>query len=156
MQSKDVEEVADAVLVASRVLVAVAARSLSYAPVEITLPQFRVLVVLASRGPQNASALAAELDTLPSSVTRLCDRLAAKDLLGRSVASSSRREVEIDITDAGRDVVDRVTAARRREIRRIVAAIPVRRRASLVAALQDLAAAAGEQPRSNWSLGWGG
>ena len=43
------EEVVDAVLTASRVLVAVAARSLAEAAEEVTLTQYRSLVVLASR-----------------------------------------------------------------------------------------------------------
>ena len=42
----------DAVLSASRVLVAIAARSLADAGEEVTLTQYRSLVVLASRGPQ--------------------------------------------------------------------------------------------------------
>ena len=42
----------DAVLGASRVLVAVAARSLADAGEDVTLTQYRSLIVLASRGPQ--------------------------------------------------------------------------------------------------------
>ena len=47
---RDVTEIVDAVLRASRVLVAVAARSLVGVDREVTVPQFRALVVLASRG----------------------------------------------------------------------------------------------------------
>lgn len=147
--------VVDAVLLASRVLVAVAARSLATAPTDITLPQYRALVVLASRGPQRASALAEELDIQPSSVTRLCDRLESKGLIVRAVAPTSRREVEIELSATGRRVVDRVTLVRRREIGRIVAAVPVERRQLLVTALAEFAAAAGEVPHQDWSLGWG-
>jgi hypothetical protein len=46
------DAVVDAVLSASRVLVAVAARSLAEMPGEVTLTQYRSLVVLASRGPR--------------------------------------------------------------------------------------------------------
>jgi len=42
----------DTVLAASRALVAVAARSLAAAGDEVTLPQYRALVVLAARGPR--------------------------------------------------------------------------------------------------------
>ena len=45
----------DAVLTASRVLVAIAARSLADAGEEVTLTQYRSLVVLASRGPQGVA-----------------------------------------------------------------------------------------------------
>ena len=54
----DEDAVIDAVLTASRVLVAIAARSLADAGEEVTLTQYRALVVLASRGPQSIAALA--------------------------------------------------------------------------------------------------
>ena len=59
------EPVVDAVLTASRVLVAVAARSLAEVADEVTLTQYRSLVVLASRGPQSGAALAEELAVTP-------------------------------------------------------------------------------------------
>ena len=46
------DELVDTVLAASRALVAVAARSLAAAGDDVTLPQYRALVVLAARGPQ--------------------------------------------------------------------------------------------------------
>jgi hypothetical protein len=42
------------------VLVAVAARTLAALNVEVTLPQYRVLVALASRGPQRTVDLAGD------------------------------------------------------------------------------------------------
>jgi len=56
--SESPDSVVDAVLSASRVLVAVAARSLADIAEEVTLTQYRTLVVLASRGPQNLVGLA--------------------------------------------------------------------------------------------------
>jgi len=57
----------NAVLTASRSLIAVATRSLGGAAEETTIAQYRTLVVLASRGPQRIVDLAAALDvaTLP-------------------------------------------------------------------------------------------
>ena len=65
----------DAVLRASRALVAVAARSIAQAGDSVTLPQYRALVALAARGPQRVTDLAEELGVHPSSATRMCDRL---------------------------------------------------------------------------------
>jgi DNA-binding MarR family transcriptional regulator len=145
----------EAVLHASRALVSIAARSLSAAPSDVTLPQYRALVVLASRGPQRTADLATELGVAPSSITRLCDRLVRKRLVSRQHSPDDRREVTIAITSRGRHLVDTVTKARRREIKRVVKAIPTRRRAALVASLNDFADAAGEVPEQSWSLGWG-
>lgn len=144
----------DAVLLASRALVGIAARSLAGVEDEVTLPQFRVLVVIASRGDQHPGDLAVALDVHPSSATRLCDRLEARGLINRGHAPGNRREVLIGLTPKGRSLVDRVTQARRREISRIVGRIPRRDQVALVKALGAFTLAAGEVPEPSWSLGW--
>ena len=115
MQVSDAE-VVDAVLRASRVLVSVAVRSLAAVDQDVTLPQYRALVVLASRGPQRPSELAEALAVHPSTITRLCDRLAAKRLVHRAESAASRREVVIELAPRGRRLVDTVTERRRVEI----------------------------------------
>jgi DNA-binding MarR family transcriptional regulator len=155
VQKSNVDAVTDAVLSASRVLVAVAARSLADLSEDVTLAQYRVLVVLASRGPQIVGALAEQLEVLPSTATRLCDRLVRKGLVTREHSVSSRREVEVSLTDQGRLLVEGVTQRRRRAIAEIVRAIPPANRAALVTALGQFAEAAGEVPEQAWSLGWG-
>jgi DNA-binding MarR family transcriptional regulator len=145
--------VTDAVLLASRALVGVAARSLAEVEDQVTLPQFRALVVLATRD-RNLGELADALDVHPSSATRLCARLEGKGLITRQPASGSRRELLVRLTSAGRTVVDTVTRQRRREIARIVARIPARDRRILVHALGVFADAAGETPEPSWSFGW--
>lgn len=110
--------------------------------------------MLTSREPQGAGALADELGVAPSSVTRLGDRLVAKSMVERSLSAESRREVEIAVTEQGAALVGAVTRARRREIAKIVRAIPVSRRSALVGALQEFGAAAGQLPEQAWSPGW--
>lgn len=78
------DEVVDAVIGASRALLAVAARSLAGVAEDVTLPQYRTLVVLVSRGPQRVADLADALGVLPSTATRMLDRLVAKDLVRRA------------------------------------------------------------------------
>ncbi|CAM5308255.1 hypothetical protein SBADM41S_12362 [Streptomyces badius] len=51
----DVDAVTEAVLTASRLLVAVSARSLAEVEERVTLPQFRMLVVLSSGVTPNSS-----------------------------------------------------------------------------------------------------
>jgi DNA-binding MarR family transcriptional regulator len=142
--------VVDAVLRASRVLVAVAARSLAGSDQDVTLPQYRALVVLASRGPQRPSLLAEALAVHPSTVTRLCDRLVAKRLVQRRESATNRREVSVTLTAKGRRLVDAVTARRRVEIATIVDRIPAAKRATMVRALHALGDAAGEPDDASW------
>ena len=84
----------------------------------------------------------------------LCDRLVRKHLVARRRSETSRREIEVRISDAGRELVDSVTRRRRGEIRRILDAVPDNQQAELVGALHAFASAAGEVPEQAWSLGW--
>ncbi|MCB1000291.1 MAG: winged helix-turn-helix transcriptional regulator [Acidimicrobiales bacterium] len=147
-------EMTDAVLTASRALVAVAARSLAKVDDSVTLPQFRALVVLSHHdGECSVGQLADALDVHSSTTTRLCDRLVARRLVRRSVRPTNRRETVIVLTDRGRAVVDEVTAARRSEIEQIVERIPEGARDQVVTALQAFSDAAGE-PQATSPLGW--
>jgi len=151
----DSDAIVDAVLTASRVLVAVAARSLGDIAEEVTLTQYRTLVVLASRGPKSLVELAEAVAVSPPTATRMCDRLIKKGLVVRGNDSGDRRLVRLTLAERGRDLVDEVTQRRRREIVELVAAVPEDQRVAMVDSLQRLAAAAGEVPEQDWSAGWG-
>jgi DNA-binding MarR family transcriptional regulator len=148
------KDLTDAVLTASRVLVAVAAQSLSDHEAEVSLQQYRALVVLASRGAQRPVDLAEALGVDPSTATRLCDRLAAKRLISRRRQADDRREVRLDLSDRGRHLVESVTERRREEIRRILSAVPRREHGELVQAFRTFARAAGEVPAEEWPRSW--
>ena len=153
----DSEDVVEAVLVASRVLVAVSVRSLSALDDAVTPTQFRTLVVLDGRGQINLNRLAEMLDVNASTAMRTIDRLLAAGLVTRAENPGNRREVLLDLTDDGRRLVARVTSRRRREIGRIVTAIPQDERAALVRALRTFAEASGEpepRPETTAALGW--
>jgi DNA-binding MarR family transcriptional regulator len=150
----DLHGVVEAVLIASRALVGVAARSLGDTGETITLPQFRALILL-SMGNLTAGALAAALKVHPSTSTRLAARLVRKGLISRRPAVASAREVDLALTDEGRAVVREVLDRRRQEIATIVAQIPASKRSELIEVLQLFAEAAGEAPEQAWSLGWG-
>jgi DNA-binding MarR family transcriptional regulator len=152
----EIDETADAVLTASRALMGIAVRSVDAVEDSVTLVQYRVLVLLSSRGEQNVSELAEALGVHPSTATRMCDRLVAKNLLERATSSESRREIVLSISPAGRAIVRTVAARRRREIMRIVERMPRAERRQVRAAFAALASAAGEIafPDDGWKLGW--
>ena len=144
------QAVVDAVLTASRTLVAVATRSLGTAAEDTTLAQYRALVVLASRGPQRMGDLAEALGVTPSTAGRMCDRLVRKELVRRHRARADRRAVLVAITGAGRQVVDAATARRRDLLAEILDRLPAAQQAAVAAAFGAFAAAAGEIPDSQW------
>ncbi len=147
-------ELVDAVMTASRVLVAVAARSLAAAG-EVTLPQYRALVVLATRGPQRGIDLAEALGVNPSSATRLLDRLARGGLIRRTRLRADRRAVRVALSPAGRDLVAEVTQRRRHEVERLLQALPAEQHQLVVTALHAIAEAAGEAPEHDLAVGLG-
>jgi len=144
------ETAVDAVLTASRTLIAVATQSLGAAAEETTIAQYRALVVLSSRGPQRMVDLAAALGVTPSTAGRMCDRLLRKGLIRRHRARADRREVQVSVTAAGRAVVDQATQRRRALIAGILIRLPARQQSEVATALTAFAEAAGEVPDREW------
>ena len=134
--------VVDAVLAASRVFVAVASSALAGTTPQVTLTQFRALVLLDQPGPLNLVQLADELGVVPSTASRMCDRLVAKKLVCRSVDRADRRQVTLRLQPAGRELVGESTRRRKREIARLLRSIDPVDQDQLAASLNLLVAAA--------------
>jgi DNA-binding MarR family transcriptional regulator len=132
------------VLRASRALVGIAAASMSGIDTLVTVPQFRVLVILFSRGPSNLATVAEELEVNPSNASRICDRLIRAGLLRRSESSVDRRQVTLTLTPTGRQLVEKVTRRRRSAIERVLRDMPEAERDALATTLAAFAEVAGE------------
>jgi DNA-binding MarR family transcriptional regulator len=144
----------DAVLDASRALVGIAARSFAALPESVTIPQFRALVVLANVGPTPIGDLAAELGLHASTGTRLVDRLVARRLVRRVVASDDRRQSLVALTAAGQALVAAVTRRRVRDLTRVLSRLDARERRAVADAMATFAAAAGSMGDASRDLGW--
>ncbi|KMO80178.1 transcriptional repressor MprA [Mycolicibacterium chubuense] len=129
---------------ASRALVGVAAESLGEVGDVVTVPQFRVLVLLHTRGPLNLTSVAAELGVNPSNASRTCDRLIKAQLLDRRESAVDRRHVTLTIRPAGRRLVEKVTEHRRAAIERVLRSMKAGERQMVATALELFAVAAGE------------
>src|ERR1700758_1381541 len=80
---ESLDEITDALLTASRLLVAISARSIALVDDTITIPQFRTLVILSNEGPINLASLAGLLEVQPSTTGRMVDRLVGAGLVDR-------------------------------------------------------------------------
>ncbi|MFE9122766.1 MarR family transcriptional regulator [Streptomyces sp. NPDC007172] len=89
------------------------------APVSIS--QLRVLYILADNDGINLRALGERLGSTPSSVSRMCDRLHALDFIARKPSSSSRREVELRLSDKGTRYLSELRARREESLADVVA-----------------------------------
>jgi len=140
---------ADATLAASRALLGVVARSVVAALDVLTLPQFRVLVVLSSSGPTRMGALAERMGVIPSTFSRFVDRMVAGGWVERTSSPDSRREVLLELSTRGRRIVDEVTERRRAGISIVLSAMTVEQQGAVQHALQAFADAAGEPPAAD-------
>lgn len=93
--------IADPVLEYAQALVMLWDRAEDWAVPRVPPSQVRVLAVLQQAGPMNLSALAGQLGAIPSSASRLCDRLEASGLLTREASADSRREVTLSVSTEG-------------------------------------------------------
>ena len=112
--SSDPDAVADAILMASRVLVQVSVRALDALAPDVNLTGFRVLTLLDQQGPLRLIDVAAALDVTSTTATRLADRLVEHGLVERVRQSDDRREVHLAIAASGQSLVRGVSSRRGR------------------------------------------
>lgn len=144
-------DIVDAVLAANRVFVAVAASALADLEPEVTLPQFRALVLIDMHTSMTVAHLADALGVVPSTATRMCDRLITKNLLDRSTDADNRRQVVLSLRSEGRALIEQSTRKRTREINALLTCIPSEQQSRLAYSLSLLVDAAHSSDRTRES-----
>jgi DNA-binding MarR family transcriptional regulator len=81
------------------------ARVLERACADVTLPQWRLLALVA-RGEERASALASRLALARPTVSATIDTLVERGLLERTAVDGDRRAVRLSLTELGRDAME--------------------------------------------------
>ncbi|MEO6882245.1 MAG: MarR family transcriptional regulator [Mycobacteriaceae bacterium] len=146
----------DAVMHAARVLVAVVASSLSAVESVVTVTQLRILMLVATRESMNLSAVAEALRVHASNASRACDRLVRDKLLERRDSTTDRRNLVLELSPQGRELVESVVESRRAAMRAILTNMSVEDRARLAPVLNGFAVAAGEHPDHDFATPiWG-
>ncbi|GLW32642.1 MarR family transcriptional regulator [Actinoplanes regularis] len=108
--------------------------------------QLRVLTIVAENRHTNMSRLAEALSVVPSSASRLCDRLEATGLLRRVADPRDRREVRLLLTPAAGRLLSELRERRRAALTDVLERMPVSARQDLVRALRAFEAAATDVP----------
>jgi len=134
----------DVLQAATRVLAGVALRSLDVLGAAVTLPQFRLLAILADLGPVPSGQAARALGLDPSTVTRLADRMVAAGHAARGTDPRHRGVVTLTLTASGRELVAAAGTWRRHELARIMARLAPADQEAVTAALGLLVSAAGD------------
>jgi DNA-binding MarR family transcriptional regulator len=144
------DDLADAFITVSRALVGMAVRSVNAAPVDVTLAQHRLLVLLATGGDQTVKGLAEQLEVNSSNASRLCDRLQKLDLIARDRSASDGRAVRVSLTDSGRALLESVRSHRRRDVQRVLDQMSRLDTGRAIAALTAFGEAAHEIAEADW------
>jgi DNA-binding MarR family transcriptional regulator len=148
------DEVVGALLALSRVFVGLTARGLADLDEDVTLPQFRTLIVLSSRGPQRIVDLAEELAVTSSTATRMCNRLVRKGLVARQVRADDRRAASVTLTPVGRDLVGEIMRRRRVRIEALVGELAITRPLAFASVVNAQVEASGELSDAEWRRRW--
>lgn len=128
----------------TRALVGVTLQSLQVLDGEVSVPQFRLLLVLSGLGRVPSSRLAGELGMTASSVTRLADRLEGAGLIARGTDPRSRSIVTLEVTAAGVDLVARVVERRHRLLAAVLERMNPGERAAAARVARRLSELAGD------------
>ncbi|GAB3801055.1 MarR family winged helix-turn-helix transcriptional regulator [Humibacter antri] len=139
--------------VATRDLIDVAVRSVEVVAPGVSLPQFRLMLVLDDLGITPSTKLARELAVSPSSVTRMADRLVASGHVTRERDPEKRSIVALALSPLGIETVHEVLSWRHVELARILHAVDPADRAVTARALSAFHRAAAGRPEHS-HLGW--
>ncbi|MFD0902064.1 MarR family winged helix-turn-helix transcriptional regulator [Actinomadura sediminis] len=99
--------------------------------------QLRAVEAIARFGRLNLGGLAEELGAIPSSTSRLCDRLEAAGLVVREAAPTDRREIIVRLTDQGERLHGELTRRRREAVREVLEQMSPPSRGRLIDALTE-------------------
>lgn len=137
------EELLEAMTSVSRHIFRIMTRCLTdlTEPEEVSATQYRALGVLTLRGPRNASELADDLGVGRPGATKLVDRLVKRGLIRRRRHPTDRRQVILEASERGREIVRAVQQCRRRRLARVLSALEPEAREALARDLPSLTAA---------------
>ncbi|MDI4631478.1 MarR family transcriptional regulator [Pelomonas sp. V22] len=109
-------------------------------PLGLTHAQWAPLLHLRLQGPGPVATLASELNIDPGALTRLLDRLEAKELVRRERSSEDRRVVIVSLTELGQQATAEVPAVLSDIFNQLLSGFTREEWRSLVSMLQRLAA----------------
>jgi Transcriptional regulators len=105
----------------------------------VSTTHLHVLMMLDVEGALSMSHLAEALDVSLPSATGLVDRMVERGLVQRLRDDSDRRIVHVELTDAGRGIVDELEVVRGQHLGRLVEAMTPAEQATCLEALRIVA-----------------
>ncbi|MCK1993875.1 MarR family winged helix-turn-helix transcriptional regulator [Peribacillus muralis] len=85
-------------------------------PYGLTSPQFFILLILKKEGSIKSTKLADFLTVKPSAITVFVDKLVEMDYVKRQPSESDRRVINLELKEAGKEILGKVLAEHNRSI----------------------------------------
>jgi DNA-binding MarR family transcriptional regulator len=117
---------------------------------DLTMAQFRALLVLAHEAPLAIGALGEKLGVGLPAASRIVDRMVTDGLVERSDDPADRRRALVRLAPQGQEAIDRIQQGRQsfqERVRRLLLKLPDEDLLDLKRVYQSLAAIAREEPR---------
>lgn len=105
---------------------------------KITGPQLGCLAAIKESGPLTATKLAQTIYLSPSTIVGIVDRLEEKGLVVRQRGSKDRRQVQICLTEAGEQLLDRAPSALQDTLAEALKSLPELEQVSITLALEKI------------------
>lgn len=112
-----------------------------WAAADLTMPQLKVLLLLANSGSAPVSWLAARMSVSPPNITGILDRLEERHWVRRTSDPRDRRIVRIVLSDEGQRLLHDLFNAGSTQVRDALADLPAEKIEALSASLPALVAA---------------
>lgn len=109
--------------------------------------EFRILEALLHKGAMPVNTIGAKVFLTPGSISVAVDRLLKRGLVTRTNSTEDRRVRTVDLTPAGRRLIDRVFAAHARQVDRLAEVLGPKERRQVARALKAFGKAAAQHSR---------
>ncbi|HVX43543.1 MAG TPA: MarR family transcriptional regulator [Mycobacteriales bacterium] len=112
----------------------------------LQLWEFDILATLRRAGAMTAGALVGASMVTSGAITNRIDRLVARELVTREVDPANRRSVLIDLTDQGRELIDRIVVDHVANEKRLLESLSGAQQKQLAGLLRTLLIGLGDAP----------
>lgn len=150
MGDNALDTLTDAMMHASRALVTTSMREVSRDAPDLTVHEYRSLVVLVMHGAQRPSDVATKLGTSKATATRLVDRMVAKGLFEKYQDPDDGRAMLCTLSEKGEALVTELFASRRAAFAGLFRDMPPAETEILTRALIAMARALGTPTTTRW------
>jgi MarR family transcriptional regulator, organic hydroperoxide resistance regulator len=121
----------------------------SWRKLDVPMAQFKSLFIIVNKGDINFSELARDLGVTSGNVTGIIDRLVDQGLVARNPNPEDRREIRLEATEKGRDLLANLMEAQTKDMAQILTHMSLEELKALSLGLSGLIRALGEHHSSS-------